>query len=428
MTYQDPFRQTAALDEVLLDVAALIELSPRDRRIAENRYRLLKKHLERDKSPLAPYLVDGVSAIYAQGSIATSTTIVSGAEDDRFDVDAIVEIDVPADWDDSRALDELEKALQGFPSAVAIVRCTRCVQLQFRFMHMDVAIMDRRARISIPRAGQIFHSPDEGAAYRVDSNPWGFTAWFRSTVGIGQAKFAESLVRHRAAAARSRLQFIDEEERLVVMKADQLDLPPMIPSAIDAQEAVALKLLKRFLNLRYEDLILNRPPSIYLTKRTGDVGYVPLGLSAQLFMLADSTAKIMRAHLENGTGPQEQNPSYPADRINDRWPRAGRDGIADMRTLAEQLEYLAKLLEAMAIAPLADIAKAIDDLFGERIGRDQRTVLAARHDRRTGATPILSAARSGAIQAPAIVVSPERYHEVPRHNFHPFVLDGEDDK
>jgi hypothetical protein len=202
----------------------------------------------------------------------------------------------------------------------------------------------------------------------------------------------------------------------------------MIPSAIDAQEAVALKLLKRFLNLRYEDLILNRPPSIYLTKRTGDVGYVPLGLSAQLFMLADSTAKIMRAHLENGTGPQEQNPSYPADRINDRWPRAGRDGIADMRTLAEQLEYLAKLLEAMAIAPLADIAKAIDDLFGERIGRDQRTVLAARHDRRTGATPILSAARSGAIQAPAIVVSPERYHEVPRHNFHPFVLDGEDDK
>jgi hypothetical protein len=295
-------------------------------------------------------------------------------------------------------------------------------------MHMDVAIMDRRARISIPRAGQIFHSPDEGAAYRVDSNPWGFTAWFRSTVGIGQAKFAESLVRDRAAAARSRLQFIDEEERLVVMKADQLDLPPMIPSAIDAQEAVALKLLKRFLNLRYEDLILNRPPSIYLTKRTGDVGYVPLGLSAQLFMLADSTAKIMRAHLENGTGPQEQNPSYPADRINDRWPRAGRDGIADMRTLAEQLEYLAKLLEAMAIAPLADIAKAIDDLFGERIGRDQRTVLAARHDRRTGATPILSAARSGAIQAPAIVVSPERYHEVPRHNFHPFVLDGEDDK
>ena len=84
-----------------------------------------------------------MSLIYAQGSIATSTTIVSGTEDDRFDVDAIVEIDVPTDWDDSQALDELEIALQGFPGVVTIVRCTRCVQLQFPFMHMDVTIMDR---------------------------------------------------------------------------------------------------------------------------------------------------------------------------------------------------------------------------------------------------------------------------------------------
>ena len=155
-----------------------------------------------------------------------------------------MEIDVPDDWDEKRPLDELEAALQGFPGAVAIERCTRCVQIQFPFMHMDVTIMDRSARIAIPRAGQIFHSPDEGAAYCVESNPWGFTAWFRSVVGIGQSEFAESMVHRRTAAARNRLQFIDEPERLSVMKADQVDLPPVIPSAIDAQEAVALKLLK----------------------------------------------------------------------------------------------------------------------------------------------------------------------------------------
>ena len=67
MSFQDPFHQTATLDEVLLDVAVLIELSPRDRRIAENRYRLLKEYLERDESPLAPYLIDGTSMIYAAG-------------------------------------------------------------------------------------------------------------------------------------------------------------------------------------------------------------------------------------------------------------------------------------------------------------------------------------------------------------------------
>jgi hypothetical protein len=428
MTYHNPFRQTAALDEVLLDVAAVIELSRRDRRVAENRYRVLKRHLERSGSTLAPYLVDGVSLIYAQGSIATSTTIVSGTDDDRFDVDAIVEIDVPADWDNDKALDELEKSLQGFPGVIEIVRCTRCVQLRFPFMHMDVTIMDRSGCLAVPRAGQIFHSPDEGASYRVDSNPWGFTGWFRGRVGIGQAAFAELLGRHREAAARSRLQFIDEQERLVVMKADQVALPPMIPSAIDAQEAVALKLLKRNLNIGYEKLTLGRPPSIYLTKRAGDLGYIPQGLSAQLFALADSTAKIMRGHIAAGTRPAEENPSYPADKINDRWPRQGADGVTDMRVFAEKLEHLAEKLEATAQAPLADIAKAIDELFGERIGREQRAILAARHDRRATVTPILAAPRSGLIQAPAVVVAPERFREVPRHNFHPMRLDDPHDE
>jgi hypothetical protein len=428
MAEQDPFTKTDTLDEVLLDIATLIELSPRDRRVAENRYRRLKTHLERPASPLAVYLVDGQSSIYAQGSIATSTTIVSGTEDDRFDVDAIVEIDVPAGWDNSRALDLLEEALQGFPGATAIVRRTRCVQLQFPFMHMDVTILDRRARLAVERAGEIFHSPDRGPAARVPSNPWGFTGWFRATIGIGQAFFAEQLRRHRDALSRSRLLILDEEEGRVLAKADQHDLPPVIPSALDAQEAVALKLLKRFLNLRYEDSPLPRPPSIYLTKRAGDVGHFPQGLSTQLYALADSTAKILRRHLADETRPQEENPSYRPDRINDRWPRAGAQGVSDMRELADQLEHLADCLNRMASASLAEISKTIDELFGERIGKEQRDALAARYDRRNSPAPVLSAPRTGAIYAPAIVAAPAQLREVPRHNFHPLVLGGEDDE
>jgi hypothetical protein len=282
MTDQSPFKKADTLDEVLLDVAALIELSPRDRRVAENRYRRLKAHLERPASALAVYLVDGQSRIYAQGSIATSTTIVSGIEDDRFDVDAIVEIDVPPDWDHNRALDVLEESLQGFAGVVAIVRCTRCIQLQFPFMHMDVTILDRRGRLAIDRAGEIFHSPDNGDSSRIWSNPWGFTDWFRSSVGFGEQLFAESLRRHRYAASKNRLMALDEEEGRILAKADQYDLPPIIPSALDAQEAVALKLLKRFLNLRYENSALPRPPSVYLAKRAGVVGYTQQGLTTQL--------------------------------------------------------------------------------------------------------------------------------------------------
>ena len=286
MTNHERFLSTTALDSILLDIATQIELSPSDRRIAENRYRRLKAHLERPSSPLAPYLKDGGSLIYAQGSMATSTTIVSGTDDDRFDVDAIVEADVPAHWSEHHTLDVLEEALQGFPGVVKIVRCTRCIQLQFPFMHMDVTIMDRSKRLAIARAGEILHAPDEGTSCRVPSNPWGFTAWFRSAVGVGQSAFAEELRKRRGLISKSRLKALDPLE-MALAKADQIDLPPMIPSTLDAQEAVALKLLKRNLNLRYEALPLKRPPSIYLAKRAGSVGFVPQGLSAQLIVLAE---------------------------------------------------------------------------------------------------------------------------------------------
>ncbi len=198
----------------------------------------------------------------------------------------------------------------------------------------------------------------------------------------------------------------------------------MIPSAIDAQEAVALKLLKRFLNLRYEGRTEKRPPSIYLAKRAGGIGYHSKGLSVQLFLLADSTAKLLRDHIKNGTRPNEKNPSYPADKINDRWPRPEAAGNRDMRLLEEQLEYLCERLEKMQIMSLADMAVAIDDLFGERVGKEQRAVLEKRYDRRKDKTPILSEGRTGAIKAPAIIMSNERYREVPTHNFHPFLLRG----
>lgn len=427
MTKHNPFRTTAALDEVLLDVASLIELSPRDRRVAENRYRKLKAHLERANSKLAPYLVDGQSRIYAQGSIAANTTIVSGTNDDRFDVDAIVEIDVPTGWSDEQALDLLEESLQGFPGATGIVRCTRCVQIQFPFMHMDVTILDRRERLSIERAGEIFHSPDEGSAYRVPSNPWGFTDWFRASLQLEQKSFADLLRRHRAGASRNRLQVLDESERMLVDAAEQKPLPPAIPNAVDAQEAVALKLLKRFVNLRYEKSPLRQPPSIYLTKRAGDVGYVNEGLSAQLYWLAESTAKILRAHVENNTRPDERNPSYSKDCLNDRWPTAGAQGKRDMIAFAEALEHLTGKLDSMATASLSEIVEAIDDLFGERIGKQERKVLADRYDRREDPAPVMTEPRTGTVFAPAIVTSPSVLREVPRHNFHPLKLRDEDD-
>lgn len=65
---------TSTLDEIFLDLAALIELSPYDRRIAESRYRRLKEHVERPSSTLRPYLIDGESLIYAQPMKSSAST------------------------------------------------------------------------------------------------------------------------------------------------------------------------------------------------------------------------------------------------------------------------------------------------------------------------------------------------------------------
>ena len=425
MTMHERYLTTSALDGILLDIATQIELSLADRRIAENRYRRLKEHLERSSSPLVPYLEDGLSLIYAQGSIATSTTIIGGIDDDRFDVDAIIEMNVPAHWSEHYALDMLEAALQGFPGVIKIVRCTRCIQLQFAFMHMDVTLMDCSKRIAIARAGEILHAPDEGPSSRVPSNPWGFTAWFRSSVGVGQAAFAEAVRTRRDLYAKSRLRPVDDVE-LMLAKADQVDLPPMIPSAIDAQEAVALKLLKRHLNVSYERLRPVRPPAIYFAKRAASIGYRPEGLTAQVIALADSTARILREHLAAGTRPNELNPSYPADRLNDRWPADGRDGIHDMEILAGVLETLAEKLICLARSPLSEIVAGMSELFGERIGEEVRAILTRRFDTRAGIAANLVQTATGNIEAPSIARAAPDVRAVPRHNFHPVRIEDDD--
>src|SRR4051794_30813251 len=118
------------LDDLLLDVVTVIELSDRDRKVAENRYRRLKPHLERTSSPLREALMNSASTIYAQGSMAIGATIISGTNEDRYDVDALVDMATPGHWSDDDVLDYLFDALQGFPDAHKILRCTRCVQMQ----------------------------------------------------------------------------------------------------------------------------------------------------------------------------------------------------------------------------------------------------------------------------------------------------------
>lgn len=399
------------LDDLLLDIATAIELSDRDRRVAENRYRLLKEHLEQKKSPLACYLIDSESRIYPQGSISTGTTVVSGSEDDRFDLDALVELRVPPKWTPKQVLDLLYESLKDFPGALEVVRCTRCVQIRFAFMHMDVTVMDPQQGVRIERAGEIFHSPDSGESRRIPANPYGFSQWFRQNIHAGSSQFAETLAKRRATNGIDRLSNFIE-----IKSAQQDDLPPVLPPRLDFEQVVALKLLKRYVNLRYENRDVKKPPSIYLSKLIVDVGDSPYGLCAQLTAQAQYVEAEMRRHIFNGQLPDERNPTYLPDRLNDRWPKNQKD----MEVLAEDMNNLVTEIKRASASEFSSIAKIVSGMFGEKVSNRSVQVLldraaeagvkrSSRYEKGTGAVIL-----DETIIAPAIVGT----SAAPRHSFH----------
>ena len=155
-----------------------------------------------------------------------------------------------------------------------------------------------------------FTVPDKGSSCRVPANPYGFSLWFRKTVHAGSSLFTETLARRRSTNG------IDRLAQIVELKAaDQDDLPPVLPPRLDSEQVVALKLLKRYLNLRYEDRDLKRPPSVYLSKLAVDAGNSATGLCAQLMAEAQFVAAQMAHYISKNEFPDDRNPSYEPDRL-----------------------------------------------------------------------------------------------------------------
>ena len=414
----NPNSPSPNLDDALLDIVTAIELSDRDRQVAENRYRRLKEHLERPSSPFARYLSGDDTHIYPQGSMAIGATVVNGTDHDRFDLDALVETVMPKGMTPDEVLDELYDALVDFPDAVKVVRCTRCVQIQFAFMHMDVTVLDPTIGQDIDRAGEIFHSPDKGPSYRVPANPYGFSAWFRSTVPPAPQALIEEVMKRRDKNGVTRLMKTESE---MLAEAEQHDLPAIIPPRLDSEQVLALKLLKRFLSLAYEDREMRRPPSIYITKLAADIGLSSHGLCAQLLMLAGKIRAEMLTYLAVGGKPDERNPSYTDDRLNDRWPMNRQD----MEVLAQDMQKLTLKVEAAKNAEFKDTAKIFSELFGEKISERSIKMYLERAmitDESGAGNYIREAALfipATTIAAPAIAksVSP-----VPQHHFHSEII------
>lgn len=383
--------QPSVTDVLLLDVARKIQLTPTEYDRAVERYRAINDWLDRDGSPLR----GKVALMYPQGSMAMGCTISSSLENDEFDIDIMSEL-VPefSTWHPRDILDLYFLALNGEEGSRyhgKVVRHTRCIKVQYAGMHLDVT-----PSILIPgrveRVSHIFHSKRErprAEDRRVVANPWGFAEWFKDQLPDAPG----SLVSLSVLAKRADAVPVDEQPKLF-----ERSLP-----------LIALQLIKRWRNKKYDQRQGRCPPSVLLAcligERSGSLLRAGKALASLHAVLVDIVAYIRgefeRARL-TGALIHRANPACPRDEVlTDRWPASPAD---QNQFIADLDDFRAKL--AALGAPNLDLPardKLLSDMFGERATRLAMEEFRKRYHELANAGRLLQRPGTGSLlAAPAI--------------------------
>lgn len=330
------------INEILLaDIALKIQLTPTEHDDAVAHYGAIEDWLERDGSPLK----GKVLRLYPQGSMAIHTTISSNQDKEEFDIDIVVELDLPHGSDPEEVLDLLFEAIRGEPGSRyyrVVERNSRCVTVHYRNMHLDLcpAVLreDQPARTST----MFHHNKERGERYRHIRNPWGFADWFNG-----------SLPQERDFAT------FYAERGLATLKSEAEPVPEPTPVYHKPRKVVALQLLKRFRNHRHVRRPRKGPPSVVLSKLAVDAGLSLGGLIDELEAQANHLEEVLRDYPIEVTNPR--CPEH--DVLTDRWPATE----AEQREFYRDVRHLQRQLAALRQAPDLKSKQAIlADLFGER--------------------------------------------------------------
>jgi hypothetical protein len=105
--------ELSPIEAALMDIARALQPTPTQHRQAEQHYKGLARHIDHSESPLK----DKVPDIYPSGSFAIHAAVRSSISRDQHDVDAVLELNVPADSDPKWVLDTLYSAIRGKPGS-----------------------------------------------------------------------------------------------------------------------------------------------------------------------------------------------------------------------------------------------------------------------------------------------------------------------
>jgi hypothetical protein len=350
--------------------------------------------------------------------MAIGATIAAKLRTDEYDIDIIVELDLPPGLDAEAILDLLFGAIRGRPGSryyAMTERRNRCVTVSYADgMHLDLTPAQLVPHLSLRTSLICHHKPEtpEVEGYRLLANPHGFAEWFKEMTPLDH--FAEAFARRA----------FDAEQRMLVEKADAVAVPPQEEAHRKSKAVIALQLLKRHRNVRYDSRHnRRRPPSVMMAKLIGDAANRTTTLSEELLHQARHLRGIIEAAHRRGQLVAVFNPRCQQDCFTDRWPGVMTEQklyLDDLADFIGKIEYLRS-----GECGLAEMQEIMKDLFGENpTGAVFESFNEQLGDRiRSGqsvyrpGTSNLDLTKTGLLRPAAPAVLPAAVTTTPRHTF-----------
>lgn len=325
--------KTETLDDVLIRVCNILQLSPTQFSLAEKHYHAICNWLGADDSFLNPYRPD----LYPQGSVALGTT-VKPQRGEEYDVDLVCELGIAYEAVSRPIilLDMIERRMRESDLyRDRLERKKRCLRVNYeRNFHLDIlpACPD-------PQSGPTcLVIPDREERFWQASNPKGFVRWFKQ---------------------KGALRLIDSRMGKAMDSAAPLPQPQTADEKNTLQ--VTVQLIKRWRDLHYAHQLELAPVSIVLTTLLGNHYFGEQSISSSLAGAIDA----ILSKLPSAGRLIVTNPSHPQEELSERW----KDGDA-YQAFVKGLRLLrTQMRELIASPDMGQMSAMAQTMFGESVAK-----------------------------------------------------------